>query len=133
MRQLNNIAVPGVAEEHARAVRLRGRARRGARISVIEWPDAELAWRAISSVGPAVPALRTADVDAIKRDVLAALETCRDERGIYRSGTTTISSSPAGRSAIAGRSGSYGTWTPPLSANNDRPVVALTGCMTFAK
>ena len=51
---------------------------------MIEFPDADIAWRAISSVGPAVPALRTADVEAIKRDVLAALETCRDTRGIYR-------------------------------------------------
>jgi len=83
MRQLNNIAVPGVAE---------GMLERsgfevdesGARVSVIEFPDAEIAWRAISSVGPAVPALRTADVGAIKRDVLVALQSCRDTRGVYR-------------------------------------------------
>ena len=56
----------------------------GRRISVIEWPDAEIAWRAVSSLGPAVPALRAGDGEAIKHDVLAALESCRDERGVYR-------------------------------------------------
>jgi hypothetical protein len=57
---------------------------RGSRISVIEWPDAELAWRALSSTGPAVPALRRGDPEALRRDVLAAIEPCRDRRGIYR-------------------------------------------------
>jgi SAM-dependent methyltransferase len=84
MRQLNNIAVPGVAEGMLERCGFAVE-ESGARVSVIEFPDAEIAWRAISSVGPAVPALRTADVEAIKRDVLAALESCRDERGIYRS------------------------------------------------
>ena len=58
---------------------------RGQRTSVIEWPDAELAWRAVSSLGPAVPALRHGDLDALKGEILTALESCRDERGIYRS------------------------------------------------
>jgi SAM-dependent methyltransferase len=83
MRQLNSISAPGIPEamltaagfvvtEHER------------RTSVIEWPDAELAWRALSSIGPAVPALRHGDHDVIKRDLLDALEPCRDTRGIYR-------------------------------------------------
>jgi SAM-dependent methyltransferase len=83
MRQLNNISAPGVAEAMLTtagfAVMERGR-----RTSVIEWPDGEVAWRAMSSIGPAVPALRQADHDVIRRDLLAALEPCRDERGIYR-------------------------------------------------
>jgi SAM-dependent methyltransferase len=83
MRRLNNIAVPGVAEE---MLTMAGFSviERGQRTSVIEWPDPELAWRAVSSVGPAVPALEHGGVDAIKRDVLAALAPCRDERGCYR-------------------------------------------------
>ena len=57
---------------------------RGGRTSVIEWPDAEIAWRAISSLGPAVPALRADDPSVLEREVLDALEPCRDRRGIYR-------------------------------------------------
>jgi len=84
MKQLNNISVPGVAEE------LLERSgfvvtERGQRTSVIEWPDAELAWRAVSSLGPAVPALRHGPLDVLKGEILTALEPCRDERGIYRS------------------------------------------------
>jgi len=56
----------------------------GRRTSLIEWPDTAMAWRAVSSMGPAVPALRNGDVDAIHREVLAAIEPCRDESGIYR-------------------------------------------------
>ena len=51
---------------------------------MVEWPDAEIAWRAVSSIGPAVPALRTNDPSVLRREVLDALEPCRDERGIYR-------------------------------------------------
>jgi len=83
MRQLNNISAPGVAEamlaESGFTV-----LERGGRTSVIEWPDAEIAWRAISSLGPAVPALRTNDPSVLEREVLDALEACRDGRGIYR-------------------------------------------------
>lgn len=83
MRRLNNIAVPGVAEEMLTTAGF-GVIERGQRTSVIEWPDPDVAWRSLASVGPAVPALAHGDVDAIKRDALAALEPCRDERGIYR-------------------------------------------------
>ena len=57
---------------------------RGARVSTIEWPDAALAWRALSSVGPAVPALRHTEPEIVRQAVLEAIEHCRDERGIYR-------------------------------------------------
>ena len=83
MRQLNNIAVPGIAESMLECCGFEVE-ESDARVSTIEWPDAEIAWRALSSIGPAVPALRTGDVETIKRDVLAALESCRDERNIYR-------------------------------------------------
>jgi SAM-dependent methyltransferase len=83
MKTLNNIGTPGVAEDMLLASGFEI-VERGQRVSLIEWPDAEIAWRALSSVGPAVPALRNGDIDAIKRDVLAAIEPCLDERGIYR-------------------------------------------------
>jgi SAM-dependent methyltransferase len=83
MRRLNNISTVGVAEEMLTASGF-AVLERGKRTSVIEWPDAEIAWRAISSVGPAVPALRANDRSVLKREVLDALEPCRDQRGIYR-------------------------------------------------
>jgi SAM-dependent methyltransferase len=83
MKQLNNISTPGVAEEMLAASGF-SVLERGGRTSVIEWPDAQLAWRAISSIGPAVPALRTNDPSMLQREVLEALEPCRDRRGIYR-------------------------------------------------
>ena len=83
MRQLNNIGTAGVAEEMLAASGF-SVLERGGRTSVIEWPDAEIAWRAISSLGPAVPALQANDPSMLKREVLDALEPCRDRRGIYR-------------------------------------------------
>jgi SAM-dependent methyltransferase len=83
MRSLNDIAVPGVAEEMMEASGF-SVLERGSRISTLEWPDADIAWRAISSVGPAVPALRSNDAAVLREAVLAALEPCRDPRGVYR-------------------------------------------------
>jgi SAM-dependent methyltransferase len=83
MLTLNNIAKPGVAEAMLAGAGFEV-VERGSRVSVLEWPDADVAWRAISSLGPAVPSLRTGDTKAIKRDVMAALEHCRDDRGVYR-------------------------------------------------
>ncbi|HTN80516.1 MAG TPA: methyltransferase domain-containing protein, partial [Acidimicrobiales bacterium] len=83
MRDMNNIAFEGVAEKmlsDAGFVDLE----RGQRIAVMEWPDADIAWRAISSLGPLVPALEHSDPDVLKREVLEAIEPCRDRRGIYR-------------------------------------------------
>lgn len=83
MRRLNDIATHGVAEsmlEDAGFVAIE----RHHRISVLEWPDPEIAWRAISSTGPAVPALEHVGPDALKGAVLEVLEDCRDERGVYR-------------------------------------------------
>lgn len=83
MRRLNDIATHGVAEsmlEDAGFVDIE----RHHRISVLEWPDPEIAWRAISSTGPAVPALEHVGPETLKPAVLDALEHCRDERGTYR-------------------------------------------------
>ena len=77
MKRLNNIATPGVAE---RMLTDSGFdvLERGARVSIIEWPDADLAWRAVSSVGPAVPALRHTDPAIVRAAVLEAIDHCRD-------------------------------------------------------
>ncbi len=83
MRRLNDIARPRVAEEMLEASGF-SVLERGGRISTVEWPDAEIAWRAVSSVGPAVPALRSNDPASIRSSVLEALEPCRDRRGVYR-------------------------------------------------
>lgn len=83
MRRLNDIAVPGVAEEMLERSGF-SVLERGGRVSTIEWPDADIAWRAISSVGPAVPALRSNNPKILREAVLAALEPCRDSRGVYR-------------------------------------------------
>jgi SAM-dependent methyltransferase len=83
MRHLNDIARPGVAEQMLTAAGFEV-VTREQRISTLEWPDAELAWRALSSVGPAVPALRHSHADAVRRDVLDAIGACRDRRGTYR-------------------------------------------------
>ncbi len=83
MRRLNDIATPGIAEEMLEASGF-SVLERGGRISTMEWPDADIAWRAVSSVGPAVPALRSNDPAAIRSSVLEALEPCRDRRGVYR-------------------------------------------------
>ena len=83
MIQTNNIASEGVAEamfENCGFEVLE----RGVRVSTIEWPDPDVAWRAIRSVGPSVPALRVNDEETLKTAVLEAMEVCRDERGVYR-------------------------------------------------
>ncbi len=83
MKRLNDIASPGVAEQMLRESGFEV-LERGARVSMIEWPDADLAWRALSSVGPAVPALRHTQESVVKEAVLEAIDHCRDERGAYR-------------------------------------------------
>jgi SAM-dependent methyltransferase len=83
MKRTNGIARPGVAEAmlEAAGFEVIGRDHR---ISVVEWPDEETAWRAISSVGPAVPALEHVGAEVLRPLVLESLEHCRDECGIYR-------------------------------------------------
>ena len=83
MRRLNDIATPGVAEEMLEASGF-SVLERGGRVSTMEWPDSDIAWRAVSSVGPAVPALRSNDPVIMRNAVLAALEPCRDRHGVYR-------------------------------------------------
>jgi len=67
------------------------------RVSTIEWPDAQLAWHALSSTGPAVPALHptreSSKPPSCKRSLRVA--TAVAPTGSRR--TTTTSSSPANR------------------------------------
>lgn len=83
MRTLNNIAFPGVAERMLNDAGF-DFVTRGSRVSTIEFPDSELAWRALTSTGPAYPALQRCDRATLRREVLEAIEPCRDERGVYR-------------------------------------------------
>lgn len=83
MKRTNNIARPGVAEDMLEAAGF-DIVERGHRLSVVEWPDDDTAWRAISSVGPAVPALEHVGADMLRPIVLETLASCRDDYGIYR-------------------------------------------------
>ena len=83
MIQTNNIANDGVAEAMLESCGFEVE-ERSSRISTIEWPDADTAWRALRSTGPAVPALRANDESMLKNAVLEAIDHCRDDRGIYR-------------------------------------------------
>ena len=83
MRRTNNIARPGAAEQMLEAAGF-DVTERGGRVSTLEWPDEETAWRAMSSVGPAVPALEHVGADVLRPQVLAALADVRDRHGIYR-------------------------------------------------
>jgi SAM-dependent methyltransferase len=83
MKRTNDIARPGVAEAMLEQAGFEI-VERDNRISTVEWPDAETAWRAISSVGPAVPALEHTGEEALRPIVLDALAACRDATGIYR-------------------------------------------------
>jgi SAM-dependent methyltransferase len=82
MKRTNGIARPGVAEEMLTAAGF-DIVERGSRISTVEWPDEETAWRALSSIGPAVPALEHVGPEVLRPVVLEALESCRDRFGMY--------------------------------------------------
>jgi len=83
MRRLNDIATPGVAEDMLVDAGF-GVLERGARVSTLEWPDAEIAWRALASIGPAVPAIRQAGREHMKGEVLRAIRDCEGRDGAYR-------------------------------------------------
>ncbi len=83
MRRTNGIGRPGVAEEMLAAAGFE-RIERDGRVSTLEWPDEETAWRALSSIGPAVPALEAVGPDALRPQVMAAIAELRDANGIYR-------------------------------------------------
>ena len=82
MKQLNNIATPGVAEAMLEASGFVV-TERGARVSVVEGRRGRRLAGGIKH-GPSVPALRGPDSDVARREILDALETGRDEHGVYR-------------------------------------------------
>jgi hypothetical protein len=83
VRSTNRIARPGIAEAAMLTASGFDVVRRGALVSTIEWPDADIAWRALSIGGPMAPVLRAGDVEVIRRDVLAAIDHRRDRRCVY--------------------------------------------------
>ncbi len=83
MRRTNDIARPGVAEEMLETAGFR-MLERGMRESTVEWPDPDTAWRAVSSAGPAQPALEAVGAEVLRPQVMAFLDTLVDEHGLYR-------------------------------------------------
>jgi len=83
MKKTNQIANPDVAETMLERAGFTV-VDEGHRISNLEWPDDETAWRALASVGPAVPALDHVDADTLRSRVLDAIAGCRDATGVYR-------------------------------------------------
>ncbi len=83
MRLTNLIATPGVAEEMLTDAGFQV-LERGARVSEIEWADDDIAWRALTSGGPAMPALENSDHVLLRADLLAALAPSRNAQGMYR-------------------------------------------------
>ncbi|MDH4147864.1 MAG: class I SAM-dependent methyltransferase [Acidimicrobiia bacterium] len=83
MKRTNGIARPGVAEGMLESVGFE-LAGRDARVSTLEWLDDETAWRALSSIGPAVPALEHVGAEVLRPLVLDALRELCDSHGIYR-------------------------------------------------
>ncbi len=83
MVETNSIAKPGVAEDMLRAAGFVD-IERDRRLSILEWPDGDTAWRALRSTGPVVPALAGSDEAIVRSDVLGALEHCRTPLGGYR-------------------------------------------------
>jgi SAM-dependent methyltransferase len=69
---LAEIGRPGVAEGMLESAGLLP-VERGNVESISEWPDSELAWRAIAAIGPACPSIEHSGEAAVKAEVLAAL------------------------------------------------------------
>lgn len=83
MKRWNGIATAGVAERMLQDVGGDVR-KRASLIATMEWADADIAWRALASQGPAVPAGRHGEPAALRHEVLAPIARCRYHRGAYR-------------------------------------------------
>ena len=83
MRRTNNISRPGVAEAMLESTGFEV-VENGNRVSTLEWPDADTAWRAVASIGPAVPALEHVGAEALRPHVMEAIDGLKDRHGIYR-------------------------------------------------
>lgn len=83
MKKTNGIAFPGVAESMLEQAGF-DVLERGARISTLEWPDEDTAWRALASVGPAIPAIENVGREVLRPQIVAAMEPCRTAQGGFR-------------------------------------------------
>jgi ubiquinone/menaquinone biosynthesis C-methylase UbiE len=72
LTSLAEIGRPGVAEEMLERAGL-APVERGGVESISEWPDPELAWRAIAAIGPAWPSIEYSGEAAVKAEVLSAI------------------------------------------------------------
>ena len=57
---------------------------RGGRVSTLEWPDLDTAWRAVFEHRPHGPTLERVGPDVLRAQVVPTLEQLRDRHGIYR-------------------------------------------------
>jgi SAM-dependent methyltransferase len=79
---LAEIGRPGVAEAMLDRAGLIA-VERGSVESISEWPDPEIAWRAIAAIGPACSSIEYSGEAAVKTEVLAALEPfCSGDTGV---------------------------------------------------
>jgi hypothetical protein len=83
MKSINAIAKPGVAESMLDGAGFE-LVERGTRITTLEWPDDEIAWRAMASVGPIVPSIDHSGEAAVREALLAAIAPFGDGHGGYR-------------------------------------------------
>ena len=83
MKRTHGIGRPGVAEMMLESVGFEV-AERDSRVSTVEWLDDETAWRALTSLGPALPALEHVGPEVLRPLVMDALSELRDGHGIYR-------------------------------------------------
>jgi ubiquinone/menaquinone biosynthesis C-methylase UbiE len=73
LTSLADIGRPGIAEGMLERTGL-APVERGTVESISEWPDPEVAWRAIAAIGPAWTSIEHSGEAAVKAEVLAALE-----------------------------------------------------------
>ena len=103
MKALNNIAHPGVVDSMLANAGYQITAH-GSCPAMLEWPDDDIAWRAIASTGPAVPALRAADpIGTPQRPAPVHPTASRTPVARTASSTSISTSSPDGQDPEAGR------------------------------
>ncbi|MCZ4606998.1 class I SAM-dependent methyltransferase [Streptomyces sp. Lzd4kr] len=83
MKRVNNIAKPGIAESMLVEAGFEPLSR-GTRQALLEWPDAQTAWRAMASPGPVVPSLDYAGESVVQAALVEAIEPFRTPGGGYR-------------------------------------------------
>lgn len=82
LRGLASISAPGVAEAMFTGAGLEV-VTRGSTAARMEWPDPEIAWRALRSLGPTQAALDALGEETLRPRALAAIESFRHPDGSY--------------------------------------------------